>query len=89
MGWKIELSGGADKALSKLDSQVSHRILRFLHDRLARMDDPRQLGKPLKGSRLGHFWRYRVGHYRIIADVQDEVLTVLIVRIGHRRHVYR
>lgn len=89
MAWKIELSGGAEKALDKLDPQASRRILRFLRDRLAASDDPRELGKPLKGSRLGRLWRYRVGQYRLVADLRDDILTVLIVRIGHRRDVYR
>ncbi len=89
MGWKIELSGGAEKALSRLDTAVVRRILRFLHERLATADDPRQLGKSLTGSQLGNYWRYRVGDYRLVADVQDKTLVVLVVRIGHRRDVYR
>jgi len=89
MGWRIELSSGAGKALDKLDGQASRRILRYLHERVAVADDPRQLGKPLKGSTLGNFWRYRVGDHRVVADIQDEVLTVLVVRIGHRRDIYR
>lgn len=89
MGWRIEFSGGASKALRRLDAPVVERILRFLHERLATADDPRQLGKPLTGSQLGNYWRYRVGDYRLVADVQDKVLVVLVVRIGHRRDVYR
>jgi mRNA interferase RelE/StbE len=68
---------------------VARRILRFLHDRLAPLDDPRSLGEALRGSRLGAFWKYRVGDYRIIAAIEDDRLVVLIVRIGNRRSVYR
>lgn len=89
MAWTIELSGAASKALDRLDKPTVHRILRFLHRRLASAEHPRQLGKPLTGSRSGKLWRYRVGDYRIIVDIQDDVLTVLVVRIAHRREVYR
>lgn len=89
MAWRIELSGGARKALDHLDKPTVHHILRFLHERVASAEHPRALGKPLQGSRIGHLWRYRVGDYRIIADLQDHILTVLVVRIGHRREVYR
>jgi len=64
------------------------RILQFLNDRIAKLEDPRSVGEPLKGSKLGAFWRYRVGDYRIIADIQDDRLRILVVRIGNRRDVY-
>lgn len=89
MAWKIEISDGARKMLRKLDQEAARRILRFLKDQVAVLEDPRRIGKSLEGSTLGHYWRYRVGDYRIIADLRDEVVTVLIVRIGHRRDVYR
>jgi mRNA interferase RelE/StbE len=89
MAWRIELSSGARKALDHLDKSTVHRLLRFLHERVAPAEHPRTLGKPLQGSRLGNLWRYRVGDYRIIADLQDHTWVVLVVRIGHRREVYR
>ncbi|MEX6507335.1 type II toxin-antitoxin system RelE/ParE family toxin [Jiella sp. M17.18] len=89
MAWRIELSEEAERNLQKLDRQTVSRLLRFLHERVARLDDPRALGKPLKGSDLGKFWRYRVGDYRIVAHIADAELLVLVVRIGHRREVYR
>jgi len=55
---------------------------------LATLDDPRSLGEPLAG-RLSGFWKYRVGNYRIIASIEDTRVLILIVRIGHRRAVYR
>lgn len=89
MAWKIELSSLACKDLGALDSQHARRILAFLHDRVARLDDPRSIGEALKGSRLGAFWKYRVGDYRIIAHIEDSALCVLVVRVGNRREVYR
>lgn len=87
--WRVEISGGARKALSRLDAQAARNILSFLNDKVAGSTDPRRIGKPLTGSSLGNFWRYRVGDYRVIADIQDATVTVLVVRIGHRREVYR
>lgn len=89
MTWRIEYARAARKDVEGLDRQVAKRIRSFLEDRLAILDDPRSLGEPLKGSRMGDFWKYRVGDYRIIASIEDERVTVLVVRIGHRRAVYR
>ncbi|MCK6435507.1 MAG: type II toxin-antitoxin system RelE/ParE family toxin [Rivicola pingtungensis] len=61
----------------------------FLHERVATLDDPRSIGETLKGSRLGAFWKYRVGDYRVIANIEDGALHILVVRIGNRREVYR
>jgi len=61
MAWKVELSAEADRQLGKLDRQITHRILKFLFDRVAQLDDPRSIGEALHGSELGAFWRYRVG----------------------------
>ncbi len=89
MAWKVELDPAAERELGKLDPQVARRILMFLHDRLAVLDDPRSIGDALKGSKLGEFWKYRVGDYRIIASIEDGALRILIVKIGNRREVYR
>jgi len=89
MAWSVEISGGARKALRKLDPQAARTILEFLDRKVARTADPRRTGKPLAGSKLGNYWRWRVGDYRVIADIQDRTVTVLVVRIGHRRGVYR
>lgn len=89
MAWRIELDRAAERDLGKLDFQAARRILAFLHGRVARLDDPRSIGNALKGSRLGDFWKYRVGGYRVIAHIQDEVLRVLVVRTGNRREVNR
>lgn len=89
MVYKIELGPAADRELDKLDNQVTRRILKFLHERVAKLDDPRSVGEALAGSRLGELWKYRVGDYRIIASIEDDRLLILVVRIGHRREVYR
>ncbi len=89
MAWTIELDSTAEKELDKLDPQIARRILRFLHGRVATLDNPRSIGEALRGSQLGEFWKYRVGDYRIIASIEDQAVRVLVVRIGHRRDVYR
>lgn len=87
MAWRIELSGKALKALEKLDQKSAQRILVFLRERLAKEANPRRLGKPLQGTM--EFWRYRVGDYRVLCTIEDERITVVVLRIGHRREVYR
>ena len=89
MAWAVEISAGARKALGKLDPAAARSILKFLDEKVACATDPRGVGKALAGSTLGSFWRWRVGDYRIVADIQDRTVTVLVVRIGHRRDVYR
>lgn len=89
MASKIELSVEAERELGKLDPQHSRRIVKFLQDRVAKLDDPRSIGEALHGSRLGEFWKYRVGDYRLICKIEDERLVVLVLRVGHRREIYR
>jgi mRNA interferase RelE/StbE len=89
MAWRIELDPAAERELSKLDPQVARRILKFLRERVANLEDPRSIGEALRGSRLGEFWKYRVGDYRIISSIEDGALCILVVRIGNRREVYR
>ena len=88
MAWRIEFAAAAEKELVKLGTPVARRIVRFLVERVATLDDPRVIGEALKGAKLGAFWKYRVGDYRIIADIDDGLVRVLVVRIGHRRDVY-
>lgn len=89
MAWRIELSETAKKQLRRLDQTVARRITLYLSERVARSDDPRKLGKALTGSELGAYWRYRVGDYRMICELQDGRLVVLVLTIGHRGDVYR
>lgn len=71
MPWKVELDPAAERELDKLDPQMARRILTFLHGRVAVLDDPRSIGEALKGSKLGEFWKYRVGDCRIIGSIED------------------
>ena len=87
--WTIELSDAARKDIKKLGQSEAKRIRSFLRDRVAASSNPRQLGLALTGSKLGGLWRYRVGDYRIVCELQDNRLVVLVIEIGHRREVYR
>jgi mRNA interferase RelE/StbE len=89
LGWKIEFHPRAEKELAKLDQEASRRILRFLRDHVATREDLRSLGEALKGPEIGRFWKYRVGDYRLICDIQSQRITILVVRVGHRRDIYR
>jgi mRNA interferase RelE/StbE len=89
MAWKVELSSLARKNLEQQDPQIARRILAFLHDRVAVLDDPRSIGEALKGSKLGEFWKYRVGDYRIITNIKDGALQIMVIKIGNRKEVYR
>ena len=79
----------AQKNLDQLDPQIARRVLAFLNERVALLEDPRSIGEALKGSRLGEFRKYRVGDYRVISNIEDSALKILVVRIGNRREVYR
>ena len=89
MAWRIEFDDKAKKDLADLDKAVAKRITAFLRERVAGLDDPRSIGEALKGSKLGAFWKYRVGDYRIVASIEDGALRILVVRIGNRKEVYR
>ena len=89
MAWTVELDPAALKELRKLDRQVARRILTFLRERLAVIDDPRSIGEALRGDTLGDYWKYRLGDYRIVSRIIDRRILILVLRIGHRRDVYR
>jgi len=88
LAWTIELSRSAERTLKKLDRQTSRRIGEFIDSRLNGTEDPRETGKRLQAS-LNEYWAYRVGDYRLICELKDNVLVILIVEIGHRSDVYR
>ena len=88
MAWSIEYAKTAKDQLRKLDKPVAKRILDFMDERIAVLENPRQTGKALKGP-LGEFWCYRVGDFRIICEIRDDVISILVVQIGNRREVYR
>ncbi|MDP9835371.1 mRNA interferase RelE/StbE [Neorhizobium huautlense] len=89
MAWTIEYSTHAQKQAKHLDPVIRKRIRQFLDERLATHANPRELGQALKGHVLGGYWRYKVGAYRIICDIQDRRFVVLVVEIDHRKQAYR
>jgi mRNA interferase RelE/StbE len=89
LAWLIEFADKAKEDLAAIDKAAAKRITKFLRERVAPLDDPRSIGEALKGSKLGVYWKYRVGDYRIIASIEDGALRILVVRIGHRKEVYR
>ncbi|MGD0760866.1 MAG: type II toxin-antitoxin system RelE/ParE family toxin [Candidatus Sulfotelmatobacter sp.] len=88
MAWSVEVSPLARKQLDKLDAVISRRIFKFLSERVGKLEDPHQIGEQLQGN-LSEFWRYRVGDYRIICSLENDRLVVLVLRIGHRREIYK
>lgn len=88
MAWRIDYADTAKGQLRKLDKQTARRIVDYMDGRIAGQENPRSTGKALTGS-LGGFWRYRVGDSRVICDIQDSTLRVLVVQVGNRREIYR
>jgi len=88
LAWRIEITRTAEKQITKLDRRAQKSIQQFLRERLRPAPDPRQWGKALQGEKRG-LWRYRVGDYRLICDIQDERITILVLELGHRKDVYR
>ena len=88
MVWTVSFEPRALGELKKLDRSAQRRVVRFLEQRIAGDDDPRGFGKPLTGDKAG-LWRYRVGTYRLVCRIDDEHRAVLVLRIAHRKDVYR
>jgi mRNA interferase RelE/StbE len=81
LAWIIKYTESSSKQLKKLDKQTALRVLDFLDERVAVLADPRSLGKNLKGSKMGEYWRYRVGDIRVICNILDGQMTVLVIQI--------
>lgn len=88
MAWTVEFTPAAERELGKLDRQVARRVGSYLQEVVTSCSDPRQRGKGLTANRTG-LWRYRVGDYRLICQLEDARLVVLLVRISHRSEAYR
>ena len=88
MAWTVEVSDFAERQLRKLDRPVQKRLVAWIYDRLEGCKDPRHFGEPLKGE-LDGLWRYRVGDYRILCEIREHRLIVLVLAVGHRREIYR
>ena len=87
MTWLIEFDDAAAKELRKLDKQVQSEILKYLRKRIATDEDPRRFGKPLSRNLAG-LWRYRIRDYRLVCNIEDDKLIVLVLRAAHRKDVY-
>ena len=88
MAWTLRISETARRQFKKLDRSTAQTLLRYLNRLLLEVENPRQRGKGLTANRTG-LWRYRVGDYRVICDIQDDQLLVLVLQVAHRRDVYR
>jgi len=88
LSWTIEYTGTALRQLRKLDKQNARRILDYMDANIALLENPRTRGKVLTGA-LGELWRYRIGDYRVICEIQNNVMRILVVEVGHRKLVYK
>ena len=84
---QIRFSSHALKQLKKIDRLVAMRIIDYLENKVAQLDEPRQFGKALQGQ-LANLWRYRIGDYRVIVEIQDSELIIQVIKIGHRKDIY-
>ena len=88
MAWRVDITPEARAVLRRIGSTEAQRILTFLFERLQNRENPRTIGEALKGN-LREFWRYRVGDYRVFCRLEDSIVTVFVVHVGHRRDVYK
>jgi len=89
LAWIIKYTESSSKQLKKLDRQTALRVLDYMDERVAVVADPRTLGESLKGPKMGEYWRYRIGDIRVMCNISDGHMTVLVIAIGNRRDVYR
>jgi mRNA interferase RelE/StbE len=87
LAWQIDYTSTALKQLGKLDKPAAKRIIDFMDERIAALQDPRDTGKALMGAMLGAYWRYRIGDYRVVCDIQDHALCILVIEVGNRKDV--
>lgn len=87
MAWRIEIDKDVQRSMKKLDRNIAKRIIAKLRE-VSQLEDPRSTGKALVGNLAG-LWRYRVGDYRIVCDIEDEVLLILVIDVAHRSKVYK
>ncbi len=89
MVWSIKFSNSALKALQKLDKPIALRITAFLRERIATSDNPRMIGAALRGNEFGDYWKYRVGDWRVVCEIKDGELIVMVLSVGNRRDIYK
>lgn len=86
--YTVVFTKAALKDIKKFDKPTSKLILAWIRKNLDNCSDPRKVGKPLKGD-MRNYWRYRVGDYRILSAIQDEIITIQVIHIGHRKEIYK
>ena len=89
MAWTLDFSKAALSSLKKMDRTTAGRIVDYLEDRVAASKSPRDLGKAMVGKKFENMWRYRIGDYRVLVEIKEYVVTILVVEVGHRREIYR
>ena len=86
--WRLSYAPEALRNLDDMDRHVSRRLLDYLNDQVLTLEDPRSMGKALRGSKWGGCWRYRCGDYRIIVRILDREVVIMVLRVGNRKEVY-
>jgi len=86
--WRIEFDSAVEGDLKKLDPQAQRRILHYLREKIATDKDPRRFGASLRRELAG-LWKYRIGDFRVICRIEDKRIVVYVIRVGHRKEVYR
>ena len=87
MKYQVVYTRTAVKQLKKMDRKIAALIISFIEDKLLDCENPRAYGKALQGD-LSNIWRYRIGDYRVLAKIQDQVLLITVVEVGHRKNIY-
>ncbi len=87
MQYKVIFTEEAKKELKKLDKHIASLIIGWIEKNLQNTENPRQHGKGLVANKMGQ-WRYRIGDYRLICEIQDEQITILVLEVGHRKNIY-
>jgi len=87
MGFDVQLSSNAIRALKRIDRHQAKIIVAWIEKNLQGCENPRLFGKPLRHDKKGE-WRYRIGSYRIIAEIQDELVKIEVINVGHRKDIY-
>lgn len=85
--WRLQTSPQFDKAARRIDRTALRRIRAYLEE-VCELDDPRQRGKALTGNRSG-YWRYRIGDWRVVAEIREDELVIVAIGLGHRSEIYR
>ncbi|XGU48421.1 type II toxin-antitoxin system RelE/ParE family toxin (plasmid) [Fusobacterium necrophorum subsp. funduliforme] len=88
MNYNLVLSDDVKKQLKKMDKYVALLLLKEMQKTLNNIENPRYIGKALTGNKKG-LWRYRIGNYRVICDINDTNLIILALEVGHRKSIYR